>query len=139
MLTEHQKQLLDQTYPVIARHNNKLAELMYARAFEIQPSLQPLFQRSMTSMYSKFTHIVDTTVKAILSGDDYTPALRRLGRRHAIYDVANEDYPVVGEAFSWAVGQLLGDQFTPEVESAWSALYDAMAEIAVQGAEKRNK
>lgn len=136
MLTETQKKLLNQTYPVIARHNNELAELMYRRAFEIKPALQSLFQRSMNSMYSKFTYVVDTTVKAILSDKDYTPALRRLRRRHAVYDVTKDDYPIIGEAFLWAVAQLLGDQFTPEVESAWAAFYDVMAEIAIEGADK---
>jgi hemoglobin-like flavoprotein len=139
MLTEQQKQQLDLTYPVIAKHNNALAKLMYERLFEIKPSLHSLFDRSMNSMYSKFMYIVDTTVKAILNGDDYTPPLRRLGRRHAVYDVAREDYSVIGEAFLWAVARLLGDQYTPEVEAAWTALYDTMAEMAIQGADEKGK
>jgi hemoglobin-like flavoprotein len=55
------------------------------------------------------------------------PAVRTLGRRHAGYGVKDEHYTTVGAALLWTLAHGLGDGFTPEVKTAWTAAYTLLA------------
>jgi nitric oxide dioxygenase len=48
--------------------------------------------------------------------------------------VTTADYAVVGEALLWTLEQGLGEEFTPEVRSAWANVYDLLAATMQAGA-----
>jgi hemoglobin-like flavoprotein len=55
------------------------------------------------------------------------PSIRALGQRHYRYGVTAPDYNTFGAALIWALEQVLGDAFTPEVKEAWIEAYDVLA------------
>ena len=61
--------------------------------------------------------------------DVITPVIDQLGRDHVRYGVLDEHYSSVKEALLFALGQTLGDDYTPEVESAWAEAYDLLADM----------
>lgn len=49
--------------------------------------------------------------------------------RHAGYGVQSGHYDTVGEALLWTLGQGMGEEFTPEVQTAWPEVYTLLAEV----------
>lgn len=60
--------------------------------------------------------------------------LRAMGARHKGYGVMDEHYATVGQALLDTLAAALGDAFTPEVRSAWTALYGAVESAMKAGA-----
>jgi hemoglobin-like flavoprotein len=54
-------------------------------------------------------------------------AVKELGLRHVGYGVKDEHYDTVGSALLWTLGQGLGDEFTTELEDAWTKVYQLLA------------
>lgn len=105
------------------------ASLFYARLFELDPSLRPMFKGDIAEQGKKLM----TTLKVVVNGltrlEALVPAVQALGRRHAGYGVADEHYDTVAEALLWTLDQGLGEHFTPEVAAAWSAAYGILADV----------
>lgn len=109
------------------------AELFYARLFELDPNLRPLFKSNMKEQGRKLMQMIGMTVKSLDKLEQFLPAVRALGVRHVAYGVRSEDYETVGQALLWTLKQGLGDAFTPKVEAAWAEVYATLA-AAMQGA-----
>ena len=66
--------------------------------------------------------------------DEIVPAVQDLGKRHVDYRVKPEHYDTVGAALLWTLGQGLGEEFTPEVEAAWTEVYTTLATVMKEAA-----
>ena len=73
-------------------------------------------------------------VAGLKQPDQVLAAVRQLGQRHGAYGVRAEHYDTVGAALLWTLAQGLGEQFTPEVEAAWTALYTLVASTMQEAA-----
>jgi hemoglobin-like flavoprotein len=110
------------------------AELFYARLFELDPSLRPLFHGDMKSQGQKLMTTLKLVVRGLERPETILPAVRSLGQRHVAYGVKDEHYATVGAALLWTLGQGLGDAFTPEVENAWTTAYTLLAGVMQEAA-----
>jgi len=72
--------------------------------------------------------VLGVAVSSLRRFDTLRPVLRDLGKRHAGYGVTDEHFQTVGAALLWTLEQGLGDDFTPEVRSAWTLVYTAVAD-----------
>jgi nitric oxide dioxygenase len=113
------------------------ADLFYARLFLIAPKLRELFPADLSEQKRKLMQMISAAVRGLDDLDGLVPALRALGARHAGYGVTGADYAVVGEAFMWTLERGLGADFTPEVRSAWTKIYDVIATTMQAGAADR--
>jgi len=76
--------------------------------------------------------LMQTIGAAVVGLDDLpalTPIVQDLGVRHARYGVQPEHHDTVGEALLWTLGQGLGEEFTPEVRTAWTEVYTLLAQV----------
>lgn len=71
--------------------------------------------------------MIGTAVNGLSRLEKIVPAVQDLGRRHAKYGVKNQHYDTVASALIWTLGQGLGEDFTPDVESAWVSAYTVLA------------
>jgi hemoglobin-like flavoprotein len=67
--------------------------------------------------------------------DSLAPVLQDLARRHVGYGVQEEHYATVGSALLQTLEQGLGDDFTPPVKAAWSAVYGVVADVMITAAK----
>ena len=109
------------------------AEIFYARLFELDPSLRPMFKGDMSHQGRMLMSMLNTAVNGLGNLDATLPVVRQLGARHARYGVRDEHYPIVGGALLWTLAQGLGDKFTPEVSEAWAAAYELLASVMQLG------
>src|SRR5262249_8807794 len=110
------------------------ADLFYDRLFVIAPKLRELFPADLSQQKRKLMQMISTAVGGLNDLDKLVPTLKALGARHAGYRVTTADYAVVGEALLWTLEQGLGQEFKPEVRSAWANVYDVIATTMQAGA-----
>ena len=114
------------------------AALFYARLFELDPSLRPLFHGDMTEQGNKLMQVLALAVGSLERLATVLPAVRQLGVKHVAYGVKESHYETVGEALLWTLEKGLGDDFTPAVRAAWAKTYALFADTmkdAARGAQ----
>jgi hemoglobin-like flavoprotein len=126
--------LVKDSFRKVAPIADQAAALFYARLFELDPSLRPLFEGDMVAQGRKLMTMLATAVAALEQVDRLLPVLRQLGARHAGYGVQEEHYATVGTALLWTLEKGLGADFTPEVREAWTKTYVLIANTMIDAA-----
>ncbi len=133
-MTEGQQNLVRSSFAPIAPNAPAVAATFYARLFELDPALRPLFKGDMGAQGRKLMAMIKTAVDNLHNLGTVIPAIEQLGRRHVGYGVTNQHYDTVGSALLWTLEQGLGDAFTPATRAAWTECYLTLAGIMQQAA-----
>lgn len=120
--------LVRSSFQKLAPIAGQAAALFYARLFELDPALRPLFRGDMREQGRKLMQMIALAVGALDRLDTILPAVRQLGARHADYGVRDEHYATVGAALLWTLEKGLGAEFTPELRDAWTQTYTTLAD-----------
>jgi len=126
-MTPEQAMLVKMSWQKVMPIADTAAELFYAKLFEMDPTLKPLFKGDMKEQGAKLMKMINTAVNALDRLEAVVPAVQELGRRHVAYGVKDEHYDTVGGALLWTLEKGLGDDFTPEVNDAWARVYGVLA------------
>jgi hemoglobin-like flavoprotein len=122
-MTSQEITLVKESFVKIAPVAEPAAALFYARLFELDPSLRPLFRGDMAEQGRKLMAMIGATVKALDQLDAIVPTIQKLGARHAGQGVRDEHYVSIGAALLWTLEKGLGPDFTPDVKMAWFKAY----------------
>jgi hemoglobin-like flavoprotein len=134
MLTSIEIMLVRASFARVVTIQDVAADLFYDRLFVIAPKLRELFPADLSQQKKKLMQMITAAVGGLSNLDKLVPAVKTLGARHVGYGVTAADYAIVGEALVWTLEQGLGDEFTPEVRSAWAKVYDVLAATMQAGA-----
>lgn len=126
-MTPQQVLLVQTSWQKVVPIKEKAAELFYAKLFELDPALKPMFKGDMVEQGRKLTAMLNTVVVKLDNLGDIVPAVQDLGKRHVAYGVDDAHYDTVAAALLWTLGAGLGDAFTPEVKEAWTKAYMTLA------------
>ncbi len=127
-MTPDQIDEVQKSFAVVAPSADAVAEMFYARLFEIDPALRPLFKGDMKAQGRKLTQMLATAVNGLSKLEAIVPAVQALGVRHAGYGVSERDYDTVGQALLWTLERGLGSGFTPQLRESWVAAYGLLAD-----------
>lgn len=119
-MTPRQIDLVQTSFAKVAAIEAIAANLFYTRLFQIAPDVRRLFPDDLTQQKKKFMAMLGTAVGGLEHLDMLMPAVQALGRRHAGYGVTAAQFVSFGAALLWTLEQVLGNDFTPEVEAAWA-------------------
>ncbi len=112
------------------------AEIFYAKLFELDPNLKPLFptdkEGAMVEQGNKLMTMLAAAVAGLSNLDALIPVLKGLGQRHVEYKVEPSHYNTVGAALLGTLEAGLGDEFTPEVKTAWADVYGVMSSVMIE-------
>jgi hemoglobin-like flavoprotein len=128
-MTPEQIGLLRTSFDKVRPISEDAARLFYARLFEIAPEVRPLFKGDMAEQGRKLMATLAVVVNGIDDLPRLLPAVEGLGRRHAGYGVTDQHFAPVGAALIWTLEQGLGEDFTPEVRTAWLDAYGTLAAV----------
>jgi hemoglobin-like flavoprotein len=129
IMSPHQARIVQSTWPKILPNKDAAAQLFYARLFELDPSLKPMFLGDIRQQGRKLMLVLDSVVNGLADIGTIAAAVRDLGMRHVGYGVREHHYDTVGAALLWAIERGLGAAFTAEVHDAWAAAYRMLAAI----------
>ncbi len=114
------------------------AEIFYNKLFELDPNLRPLFpaanEDKMKEQGNKLMTMLSGAVAGLSNIEALVPVLQDLGKRHVAYRVEKSHYDTVGAALLGTLSTGLGDDFTPEVEKAWTDVYGVMSSVMIDAA-----
>ncbi len=130
-MTPEQIALVQGSFRQVTPMAARIADLFYGRLFELAPEVRPLFPDDLAEQKKKLMQMLGLAVTGLNSPETLLPAVVGLGERHSGYEVTPEHYAYVGEALIWALGQGLGDEFTQDVEEAWTAAYGTLADVMI--------
>lgn len=100
------------------------AAVFYARLFQIHPAARILFAGTDLALQRrKLLQMLGWVVTSLDHPERLVSEVARLGRRHGGYGVRDEDYASVGAALLWTLEQAFGQEFTPELRSAWAEAF----------------
>lgn len=133
-LTQQQKQLVKHSFAKVEPIAEQAAAQFYQKLFEYDPSLKPLFGKSIDEQGKKLMATLALAVASLDDIDALVPTLQHLARRHLDYGVKVEDYTPVGNALLFALSKGLGADFTPETRQAWIETYTLIATVMRQEA-----
>jgi len=134
MMTPDEKALVQSTFAQLVPIADQAAALFYARLFEMDPGLRPLFRSDMREQGKKLMQMIGACVNGLDALDQLVPTVKDLGRRHAGYGVTDAHYETVGGALLWTLERGLGSAFTPAVQAAWTTVYTVLATTMKAGA-----
>jgi hemoglobin-like flavoprotein len=126
-MNQKQIQLVQDSFEQVKPIAGTAADLFYDRLFELDPGLRPLFKADLSEQKHNLMTTLAFAVAGLNKPERILPAVRQLGARHTGYGVQAQHYQAVGEALLWTLAQGLGEQFTPPVAEAWTAVYTLLA------------
>jgi hemoglobin-like flavoprotein len=129
-----QVHLVRSTFAWLAPQADAVALSFYARLFELEPTLRPLFRNDMALQREMLMSVLAAAVAGLDQPDTMVPALQALGARHVAYGVREAQYDIVAQALLLALADHLGSAFTQEVADAWVAAYTLLAGAMKAGA-----
>jgi len=133
-MTPQQVQLIRDSFAELTRHGHVAALVFYKRLFEIAPELRPMFRGDIEVQSKKLLDMLGVLIAMLERPLGLELELKAMGARHVDYGVVDEHYAVVGAALLGMLAETLGKDFTPEVRTAWTALYGAVETLMKAGA-----
>ena len=135
-MNPNQIQLVQQSFEQVKPIVETAADLFYDRLFELDPGLRPMFKSDLSEQKRNLMTTLSFAVAGLKKPERILPAVRQLGARHAGYGVQDHHYQTVGQALLWTLAQGLGEQFTTEVEEAWTTVYITLATAMQEAARE---
>jgi len=134
-MTPEQIDLVQATFQQVAAHAEEAADRFYAHLFALAPQLRPLFANSMAHQGDKF--MATLAIMIFSSEREWSsgapPFIHHLGRRHNHHGIPHTAYTLAWQALQQTFTDLLGAEFTPEVEEAWQKLFDRLTNAMKMG------
>jgi hemoglobin-like flavoprotein len=139
-MTPTQVQLIRSSWGAVEPIADKAAAAFYARLFELDSRLAPLFLNTdLTKQRKVLMQTLAVVVKNLDRLDEIVPAIQALGRRHAGYGVKAEHYATVGAALIWTLQSGLGAAFTRDTREAWETAYDMLASVMIAASQQDSR
>jgi nitric oxide dioxygenase len=127
------------TFGAVAAQSEKVADLFYARLFEVAPEVRPLFRNDMKAQGMKLMSALTLVVQSLGHIESILPVARKLATDHVSYGVEARHYAIVGEALLWTLEKGLAGAFTDDVKEAWRKAYDLLSSSMIETAYPTRK
>lgn len=135
-MTPLQIRAVQDSFALVIPDRDLVARLFYARLFELDPSLEPLFTTDMDEQGRKLMSMLKLVIHSLDNIGGLVPFIAEMGRRHRTYGVRDRHYETVGEALIWTLERGLGEEFTDHHRQSWLAAYQLLGETMKEGAAR---
>jgi nitric oxide dioxygenase len=122
--------LVRASFAKVAPIGEAAGAMFYDDLLRTAPELEPLFdQADMAEQGRKLMATLAVVVEGLDDLDRIVPIARDLAVRHVGYGVKPEDYDTAGDALIRTLRKGLGEDFTPEVEAAWTSAWGRLSAV----------
>lgn len=135
-MNEQTKAIIKATAPIIKEHGETITKVMYRRLFENYPEAKELFSNAAPDQYKKLASMVYAYAANIDNLGSLQKGIDKVAKIHVDTKVLPEHYPWVGESLLGAIGEVLGDQASPEVMNAWKEAFFFLADVFIAREEE---
>ncbi|MBA6262499.1 NO-inducible flavohemoprotein [Colwellia sp. Bg11-12] len=134
MLTEQHIPIIKSTIPLLENAGPALTKYFYQRMFLHAPELQNIFNMSNQANGKQQVALFEAIAayaKNIENVAVLQSAVERIAQKHTSLNIQPEHYQVVGHHLIETLRELTGDAFSIDVEEAWTAAYQFLAQIFI--------
>ncbi len=131
-LTDRQIELVQESFETLMNSAEHASSDMYERLFRRAPHLKPMFRDDLEGQGMKFMTTLGLIVEGLRDPESLTAKLDELGEGHAVLGVKTEHFDYMGDALMLTLAAMLGDRFTPELESAWRQAYGSVSAAVIE-------
>jgi len=139
MLTTEHIAIVKSTIPLLEAGGTKITEHFYHRLFKHNPELKDIFNMSNQKTGRQNSALFDAILAYAKNIDNLTVlkmAVERITQKHTSLHIQPEHYQIVGLHLIETLRELLPEQFTEQVESAWTAAYGVLANVFINREEQ---
>lgn len=133
-LTAAQRQLVKGSVPALQDRGLDITTVFYRNMLKANPSLNNIFNTANQEHLQQPRALANAVLAYAANIDNLTPLMptvELVAAKHASLYVRPEQYAIVGEHLIAAIGEVLGDVMTPELQDAWVAAYWQLAGIFI--------
>ncbi|MBN9796321.1 flavohemoprotein [Pseudonocardia sp. UM4_GMWB1] len=127
-------ELIRTSFALVESQAEDIGKHFYATLFSQAPETRDLFPVNMEVQRSRLLRALVHVVQMVDQPDDLVPFLQQLGRDHRKFGVLSQHYDAVGVALLSAIATFAGENWTPEIEKAWTGAYGIVADAMQQAA-----
>lgn len=134
MLSQHHKDIVKSTVPVLRESGVALTEHFYKRMLNGNPELKNIFNLS-NQAHGRQPRALAAAVLAyaenIEDPSKLVKAIERIALKHVAVDIHPEHYPIVGENLLHSISEVLNLPMDHEIIEAWGKAYQQLADILI--------
>ncbi|EOW2076450.1 NO-inducible flavohemoprotein [Vibrio mimicus] len=134
MLTQEHINIIKSTIPLLESAGPALTQHFYQRMFSYNPELKHIFnmthQKTGRQSVALFEAIA-AYAKHIDNLAALTSAVERIAHKHTSFNIQPEHYQIVGHHLLETLRELAPEDFTQQVEEAWTAAYFFLAQVFI--------
>lgn len=134
MLTTNHIAIVKSTIPLLEAGGSAITEYFYNRLFTHNPELKNIFNMSNQQSGRQSGALFDAILAYASNIDNLAVlkhAVERITQKHTSLAIKPEYYDLVGLHLIETLRELLPEQFTEEVEAAWTAAYGVLASVFI--------
>lgn len=123
---------IKETIPLVSQQAENVTSRMYEILFSKYPETKPLFANATSDQHKKLAGAIAAFAGNIDNLGALGGAVEKMAQSHVNTNVLPLHYPMVADALITAMGEVLGEAFTPERKNAWVEAYTFLATILMQ-------
>lgn len=143
MITTEQKVMdsrriavVKESFTKVRPYSGKFTRVLFSHLFELHPNLRDYFPKDMRGQRRRFMAGLIFIIENLHDATVIHSKLKELAVVHITYGIKKEDYDVFGDALIFALSAALGDDFTDSVKSTWRDVYNTIAQLIIEEANK---
>jgi hemoglobin-like flavoprotein len=130
-------ELLRSSLELVLERQPAMTPRFYEILFERYPQVRPLFGRNAASNQAKMLQEAIVAVVDHLEDAEWLAStLGAMGLKHVGYGVTPEMYGWVADSLMRTLAEVAGDDWSPEIEAAWTAALGAIRDLMLAGTER---
>lgn len=135
-MNDSQITLVQDSFAKVVPIKDAAADIFYTRLFDVAPEVKPMFKGDMKEQGAKLMMTLGVVVNGLRDLDKIIPVAEDLAVKHNDYGVTADHYDTVGASLLFTLKTGLGDDFTAEVEDAWTTAYSTLSGVMISAANR---
>lgn len=139
MLSKKDIELVKSTVPLLEQGGTAITEHFYTRMFANNPELKHIFNMSNQHTNKQRIALFEAILayaKNIENISVLQAAVERIAQKHTSFNIQPQHYDIVGLHLIETMRELLGNQFSADIEQAWKTAYSVLANVFIQREEE---
>ncbi|SNS16145.1 globin domain-containing protein [Tropicimonas sediminicola] len=130
--TELEMSQVKQSFEDLRPYLEPTSLFFYEALFKRAPELRELFREDLKGQGMRFMNTLGLILADMEKSNGSSVDYAELGRLHATLGIRQAHFAPMEEALMESLGDKLGERFTPELEQAWRAAYEAFSKKLIE-------
>ena len=124
---------LESSFKLLAPRGEELVDQFYARLFAENPSVRPMFPKSLADQKKKFLASLVLVMENIRNPEKLAEPLKKMGGRHEGFGTKPEHYPIVRDVLVYVMSELAGNHWNDQLTEDWTGALNFVASVMIEG------